>query len=125
MAAVRTGWRMRLRLGLLAIVLGALAVTGIAPVQQVYHQKQLIDAEKEKLAVLTERNQDLQERLDRSKDPAYMEKLAREQLGLVRPGESSYVVIPGPPVAAPPKPPPAPEGLWSRISGWLTDLLNL
>ncbi len=114
---------MRLRLGLLAIVIGALAVTGIAPAQQMYDQKQLIETEKQKLAALTERNQTLQDRLDRSKDPAYMEKLAREQLGLVRPGETSYVVIPGPALPAPPKPPPTPESLWKRVLNWFRELI--
>ncbi len=116
---------MRLRLGLLAIVVGALAVTGVAPAQQVFTQKRLIETEKQKLAALTDKNQALQDRLDRSKDPAYMEKLARDQLGLVRPGETSYVVIPGPPVPAPPKPPPTPDGPWARVWGWLSDVLNL
>lgn len=114
----------RLRLGLLALVVGALAVTGIAPAQQVYQQRRQIDKEEAKLAALTEKNAALESRLARSQDPAYMEKLAREQLGLVRPGETSYVVIPGPPVPAPPAPPAQPSSWWDRISSWFRDFLT-
>jgi cell division protein FtsB len=113
----------RLHLGLLTIVVGALGVTGIAPAQQVYYQNRLIDREKTKLAELAEKNSELERRLARSQDPAYVEKLAREQLGLVRPGETAYVVVPGPPIAAPPEPPPKPTSLLDRIARWLRNLI--
>jgi cell division protein FtsB len=125
MARAARGLRARrLRLGLLALVVGALAVTGIAPAQQVYQQRRLIDKEEAKLAALTEKNAALESRLARSQDPAYMEKLAREQLGLVRPGDTSYVVIPGPPVPAPPAPPAQPSSWWDRISSWFREFLT-
>ena len=114
----------RLRLGLLALVVGALAVTGIAPAQQVYQQRKLIEQEKVKLAALTEKNAALESRLARSQDPAYMEKLAREQLGLVRPGETSYVVIPSPAIPAPPPETPVQPSLRQRIGSWIRDLLR-
>lgn len=114
----------RLRLGLLALVVGALAVTGIAPAQQMYDQRKLIQDEEVKLAALTEKNAALGSRLARSQDPAYMEKLARERLGLVRPGETSYVVIPGPAVPVPPDPPAPPVSWWERISSWIRDALE-
>ncbi|MEX2553251.1 MAG: septum formation initiator family protein [Actinomycetota bacterium] len=114
----------RLRLGLLALVVGALAVTGIAPAQQMYDQRKLIEQEEAKLTALTEKNAALENRLSRSQDPAYMEKLAREQLGLVRPGETSYVVIPGPALPAPPAPPAQPSGWWDRVSSWFREVLK-
>jgi cell division protein FtsB len=113
----------RLRLGLLALVVGALAVTGIAPAQQMYDQRKLIEDEEAKLAALTEKNAALESRLARSQDPAYMEKLARERLGLVRPGETSYMVIPGPAVPVPPDAPAESGGWWESISSWFRDLL--
>lgn len=36
-------------------------------------------------------NQELQEERNRLSTPAYVEKLAREQLGLVKPGEIPYI----------------------------------
>ena len=114
--------KFRLRLGLLAIVVGALAVTGVTPARQVYDQRRLIEEEKAKLAALTAQNEVLQTRLNRSRDPAYVEKVAREQLGLVRPGETAYVVVPGPAVPVPPKSPPEPLGPWARIWKWLSAL---
>lgn len=114
--------RARIRLGLFALVIGALAVTGVAPAQQVLAQRKLIDREKARLAALTAQNQDLEARLARVQDPGYQEKLVREQLGLVRPGETAYVVVPGPPVQEPPAPPPAPRGLKGKAADWLRKL---
>lgn len=114
----------RLRLGLLMVVVGALAVTGIAPAQQLYAQDRLIDQERAKLAKLTEENAALERRLARNQDLAYVEKLAREQLGLVRPGEKAYVVVRGPAIPAPPQSQPEPKSLLARVSGWFRSLFG-
>jgi len=57
--------------------------------------------------------------------PAYIEKLAREQLGLVRPGEIAILIVRPP---APPPPPspariqqdnrPALQRLWQAFARW-------
>lgn len=76
------------------LVVGGLALTGLAPARQAFLQQQRIAAEERKLAALEAENARLAERLQRLNDPEYVEKLAREQLGLVKPGEVSYVVVP-------------------------------
>ena len=82
----------RVRLGVVFLVLGALALTGLAPARRAYEQRQQIVVERETLAQLKQENQALQSRLDRLKDPAYAEKLVREELGLARPGDSVFVM---------------------------------
>lgn len=88
--------KLRFRLGLLAALAGALTLTAIAPARQAISQQKLIHTEKQKLQELTTKNAELAARLERLKDVEYMELLAREQLGLVKPGEVSFVVVPAP-----------------------------
>ena len=73
-----------------------------------------------KAAALEAENVRLERRITDLDDPATVELLAREQLGLVRPGEVPYVLIP-PQVdrqrildPIEPEPAPAPD-LWSRL----------
>lgn len=50
--------------------------------------------------------------------PGYIERIAREQLGLVKPGEIVLLIV-QPPSPAPAPPPPAPEE-----TSWLEQLLR-
>lgn len=50
---------------------------------------------KQQAAVLETRNRQLLQELERLQSDRYIEKVAREQLGLVMPGEKVYVVITG------------------------------
>lgn len=115
--------RVRIRLGMLALVVGALAVTGVAPAQQVFAQRKLIEQEQIKLAALTAQNDALESRLARGRDPGYLEKLAREQLGLVRPGETAYVVVPGPPLPQAVESQSRPTGLVEKVASYFRNLL--
>ncbi|MGQ0679640.1 MAG: FtsB family cell division protein [Actinomycetota bacterium] len=87
--------RARIRLGVMASLICALGASGIAPVREVFEQKGVMERQKRQLAKLQEDNRALRSRLSRVNDPGYMEKLVREQLGLVRPGETVYLVVPG------------------------------
>ncbi|MBW3591529.1 MAG: septum formation initiator family protein [Actinobacteria bacterium] len=84
----------RFRLGAVVLLLGALALTGLAPARRAYEQRQQLAVEKEHLAALIEQNRALESRLDRLDDPAYAEKLVREELGLARPGDTVFVMPP-------------------------------
>ncbi|MGH2707424.1 MAG: FtsB family cell division protein [Actinomycetota bacterium] len=111
-------------LALTLIVLGVMAVT---PARQLYDQHRQITAAQRDLERLGARNAKLQDRLDRLKDPDYLERLAREELGFVRPGEVSYLVVPPDPPPAPPQPPAPPppkpkpwhERPWERVRNLL------
>lgn len=75
---------------------------------------------------LQQQNAILREEIKLLQTPRYVEKLAREQLGLVRPGEVAILIIRPP--AAPPPPPPGriqrdsrslPARLWQALLRWL------
>jgi hypothetical protein len=50
----------------------------------------------ERLAVLREQNDAYEEQAERLQTPEEIERLAREQYNLVRPGEEAYAVLPAP-----------------------------
>jgi len=74
---------------------------------------------------LQKQNAVLREEMKLLQTPAYIEKLAREQLGLVRPGEIAILIVRPP---APPPPPspariqqdnrPALQRLWQAFARW-------
>jgi len=83
---------------------GLLAFSSAQAVLRLYHLTgQLAQLEHRRDALLRE-NRRLREELRRLKDPAYVERLAREQLGLVRPGEIAVVLIPEPTPSPRPSP---------------------
>ena len=89
-------------------------------------QREAIAAEQERVEVLSEQNERLAARVSQLQSDAEIERLAREQYNLVRPGEEAYAILPAPEAdPAPPPPPPPPEepkGLWSRIWERITGL---
>lgn len=77
-------------------VLG-LAVLGALVWRPVVTWRQLGDARREVTAELDaarEQNAQHEDELDRITDPANIERRAREDFGLVRPGEEVYTVVP-------------------------------
>ncbi|MDQ7844151.1 MAG: septum formation initiator family protein [Armatimonadota bacterium] len=74
---------------------------------------------------LQEHNAVLREEIRLLQTPGYIEKIAREQLGLVRPGEIAILIVPSP--ASPPPPPARPEEptrplverLWNALTRWV------
>lgn len=112
--------RLRFHRVALAITLAAIALMAIPTSRQLYAQQRRISGEQTKLQELRENNSRLEQRLQRLQDPEYVEKLAREQLGMVRPGEISYVVVP-PEASVDEKPPPRPKPKpwYERFWGWL------
>ncbi len=72
--------------------------------------------------LLQDQNALLREEIKLLYTPAYIEKLAREQLGLVKPGEIAVLVVH--PLTPPPEAPPSPSEqpswaarLWSELAG--------
>lgn len=98
------------------LVLGLLLAMAIEPARQLLTQRERVDAMETDLAKIERMNEQLETRIDRLKDPDYIEQQARAQAGLVHPGEIPYVVMPPSDGARseaskrPAKPPaPAPE----------------
>lgn len=86
--------RLKFHTLILASALAVLVLMAVPPARQVVEQQRQITAEETKLQALLDENARLEERLQRLADQDYLEKLAREQLEMVRPGEISYVVVP-------------------------------
>lgn len=83
---------LKLRAGLLAMLAIGFGVAALGPAQQAMKQRRAIESEQQKLAALRSTNIQLDAELARLNDQEYLEKSAREQLGLVRPGETAYIV---------------------------------
>ena len=71
-------------------------VAGVFPTRTYLQQREEIATAGEKLEVLTAENEKLESRVDQLHTDAEVERLAREQYNLVRPGEEAYAILPGP-----------------------------
>lgn len=74
-------------------VFAVLAVSFVSSLSVYFGQQHDIAATKEQIALSQEAVDDIEDRIARWQDPAYVEAQARDQLGWVMPGEISYRVI--------------------------------
>jgi cell division protein FtsB len=72
----------------------AIVLAGVFPFRQLIAQERLVENTEAKLDALVAENAALQAEIDGVTTPAELERIAREQYGMVRPGETSYVVEP-------------------------------
>lgn len=77
----------------LLLILGLLGAMAIEPTRQLIEQRERIDGMSDDLARIERSNRRLDARIGRLKDPDFLEQRARD-IGLVRPGETAYVVMP-------------------------------
>lgn len=94
------GW-----LAVLLIVALAITLAGVFPFRQLLFQQRQVDNAQAQLAALQEENARLEDEAAALETPAEIERIAREELGLVRPGEVGYAVqtpqaVPAPPLEA-------------------------
>jgi cell division protein FtsB len=111
-------------------VLAAFLAGGVFPTRTYLHQRDAIASEETKLRVLTAENEKLASKVDKLATNEEIERIAREQYNLVRPGEEAYAILPGPadPEADGPVPAPAPVSVepagppswWHRALDTLT-----
>jgi cell division protein FtsB len=78
---------------LLFLLLGAAFITQVVPYRQIIDSQRQVTAAQERLATLEEENAALQADAAALNTDEEIEKLAREKLGYVRPGETAYVVL--------------------------------
>ena len=86
---------------LLAIMIGVLALS-VAPAQMYFEQTEELARAEQLAASLERRNEALAARADQLRDHAFLERLARQCLGMVKPGEIAFVVVPKEGAPAPP-----------------------
>ena len=77
-----------------ALLVGLAAAMAIQPTRQLLAQRSRIEQMTEELRRVERSNERLEAYVVRLNDPDYVEQQARAQLGLVRPGETSYMVMP-------------------------------
>ena len=77
-----------------ALLLVALALTtNVLPLRQILAQRQEIAATQADLDALVSNNEVLAAKVEALQTPAEVERLAREELGYVRPGEKAFVAM--------------------------------
>ncbi|MEA2002376.1 MAG: septum formation initiator family protein [Actinomycetota bacterium] len=70
----------------------AIVLAGVFPFRQLIAQERLVDNTRAKLDALIVENAAIQGQIDAAQSPTELERIAREQYGMVRPGETSYIV---------------------------------
>lgn len=107
-----------------AVVLLAIA-TNVVPFRQVVDQRTEIGEARDQLAALVAENATLTQQVAALETPIEVERIAREKLGYVRPGETAYVVLaPEPSATVDPEPiervseePSFLAKLWAYVTG--------
>jgi cell division protein FtsB len=78
---------------LLFILMGAAFLTQVVPTRQIFDSQRQVNAARAQLAALQTDNALLEADVTALGTDAEIEKLAREKLGYVRPGEIAYIVL--------------------------------
>ncbi len=90
-----------------------------------YHMTRQVEAVRKEVADLRQQNVELQQRIARYRSDAYVEKVAREELNLVHPGDVPVIVIaPTPEPAGAAKPQPTATPAVSIPRQWLRHFLD-
>lgn len=111
---------------LLFLLMGAAFLTQVVPYRQIVESQRRVAAARLELTNLQTENAYLAERVAALATPQEVERLAREKLGYVMPGEIGYVVL-DPPQTDQPAPAPPPieipeektwvDRLWDFVTG--------
>jgi cell division protein FtsB len=78
---------------LLFLVMGAAFLTQVVPYRQILDSQRQVNSARAQLAALEEDNEVLAADIAALQTDEEVEKLAREKLGYVRPGEAAYIVL--------------------------------
>lgn len=109
----------------LFLLMGAVFLTQVVPYRQIVDTQRQVASARAELASLEGENAELQADVSALQTDEEIERLAREKLGYVRPGEKAYIVLdpPGTEEVEPAKPVPPPiektwvEMVWEFITG--------
>lgn len=95
--------RMSARAAVLLVVAMIVLTLGIAPLRTYLGQRSQLAELRRQSSELEVANARLEDRIDRLQDPEYLERLARQCLGMVRPGEVAFVTVPERGTPTPPR----------------------
>ncbi|MDQ4095078.1 MAG: septum formation initiator family protein [Actinomycetota bacterium] len=82
------------QVAIVMLVVGLAGAMAIEPTRQLLEQRSRIAGMTDELREIRQSNRLLENRVERLQDPDYLEQQARSQSGLVRPGETSVIVMP-------------------------------
>ncbi|HMC53261.1 MAG TPA: septum formation initiator family protein [Acidimicrobiales bacterium] len=88
---------------IVSVMLVGILFLFVFPARTFLDQRRRLAATQHRLHTLDRRNAELTGRVQLLNTDAEIERLAREQYSLVKPGEEAYAILPAPP---PPSPPP-------------------
>ena len=109
----RRGWGV-----VLAVVTVGVLFVAVFPTRTWLAQRQDLEATSNQVKVLKEQNAELDARVKRLNTDAEIERLARRDYGLVRPGEEAFAILPAAPAPKAAVVVPVEEdhpGFWSRL----------
>lgn len=111
-------------IAILLLVALSITLAGIFPFRQVIAQQRQVDNTREKLDALVLENAALEDQVAALQTEPEVERLAREQYGLVNPGETPYAVTQPETVVEPPAPvaaePLDERTLLQQVWDWMT-----
>jgi cell division protein FtsL len=93
-ARARPRVRFTPRAAVLALILTALLLYVTVPLKSYLDQRARLAQLQRQGQILQQQNARLQQEVRQLGDPGYIERYARECLGMVRPGEIGFVVVP-------------------------------
>jgi cell division protein FtsB len=104
----------------------------VFPTRTYIHQRDGLEDARHRVEVLSDQNRQLASRVKKLNTDTEIERLAREQYNLVRPGEEAYAILPAPQASPPTTAPGAkakaedeakkakPRGLVATIVSWFS-----
>lgn len=72
----------------------AVMLVGLVPFRQILNQRDAVSGAEDRLEALIDTNERLDAEIEALQTPVEIERRAREDFGLVRPGEVAYIVVP-------------------------------
>jgi len=106
-----------------SVVLVGMLFLFVFPTRTYLGQRRGLDSARTRVEVLSEKNQELAARVKRLNTDAEIERIAREQYNLVRPGEEAYAILPAPEPLAP-EPAPQPVKKKAKHRGFLATVAD-
>jgi cell division protein FtsB len=79
---------------IVCLVVGLIGAMAIQPTRALLEQRRRIEGMAGDLQRIQSLNDNLEERIQRLQDPDFIEQEARSKVGLVRAGETTYIVMP-------------------------------
>jgi cell division protein FtsB len=82
------------RAAILALAVAALLIYLVVPLRTYIAQRDRLNQLERQTQILEEQKTKLQQQVELLQDPAYLERIARECLGMVKKGEIGFIVVP-------------------------------